>query len=131
MSGESRRILVVEDSPTMCQLYSVVLGNREGTELVFARNGIEALDRVAEEQPLDLMIVDINMPRMDGLEFLRRARADLGARSIPALVISTEGEEIDRQAAWEAGASGYLQKPWTPDQLLSAIDSLKPVNGAP
>jgi two-component system, chemotaxis family, chemotaxis protein CheY len=114
------KILIVEDSPTMCQLYRIVLG-REATELIFAGSGVEGLDRAARETDVELFIVDINMPQMDGLEFLRRLRTDLGVLDIPAIVISTEGAESDREAAREAGANSYLQKPWTPEQLLTTV----------
>jgi len=117
------KILIVEDSPTMCQLYRIVLGRGE-TELVFAHSGVDGLDRAAQEPDVDLYIVDINMPQMDGLEFLRRLRNDLGVIDTPALVISTEGEESDQVAAREAGANAYLRKPWTPEQLLSTVNGL-------
>jgi two-component system, chemotaxis family, chemotaxis protein CheY len=124
VAAEKRKILIVEDSPTMCSLYRMVLGVRRETELIFASNGVEGLDRVAQEPRLQLMIVDINLPQMDGLEFLRRARDELDAASIPAIVISTEGDPADFDAARRAGAAAYLRKPWTPDQLLEAIDRL-------
>lgn len=120
MSRKPGKILIVEDSPTMAQLYRIVLG-REGTQLVFAATGVEGLDLAAQEDDIDLFIVDINMPQMDGLEFLRRLRSELGVEATPAIVISTEGDEADRVAAREAGANGYLQKPWTPEQLMSAV----------
>jgi two-component system, chemotaxis family, chemotaxis protein CheY len=126
MPDRSQKILIVEDSPTMTQMYRMVLGPRPFTELVFARNGVEGLDRLAQEAAVDLMIVDVNMPQMDGLEFLRRARSELGAADVPAIVISTESEEADLQAARRAGASAYLKKPWTPDELLQALDRLSP-----
>lgn len=124
MDDKFRKVLVVEDSPTMTQLYRIVLGRDGETELVFAPDGVEGLDRVAQEPDLDLVIVDINVPRLDGFEFLRRARRDLGLTA-PALVVSTEGAEADRAAAIEAGADAYLRKPWTPDQLLDAISQLR------
>jgi two-component system, chemotaxis family, chemotaxis protein CheY len=123
VGDKPRKILIVEDSSTMCKLYRIVLGDRPGTELVFARHGVEGLDRVAQQPDLSLMILDINMPHMDGLEFLRRAREDLGAIALPAIVTSTEGAEADRRAAREAGATKYLRKPWTPEQLHAAIDA--------
>jgi two-component system, chemotaxis family, chemotaxis protein CheY len=119
------KILVVEDSPTMCQLYRIVLGSAAGADLIFARNGVEGLDRAAQSPDVELVIVDVNMPQMDGLEFLRRLRGELQMK-MPALVISTEGQESDRLAAREAGADAYLRKPWTPDQLISAIERLTP-----
>ncbi len=120
MASEPKKILIVEDSPTMCQLYRLVLG-RSGHELVFASNGVEGLDRAAQETDLDLLIADINMPQMDGLELIRRVRTDLGLTDLPAIVISTEGEDADREAARTAGANAYLRKPWTPEQLLSTV----------
>jgi CheY-like chemotaxis protein len=124
VTDSPQKILIVEDSPTMRQLYRMALGGRNSTELLFAVNGVEGLDRLAQEPHLALMIVDINMPQMDGLEFLRRARQDLNATEIPAIVISTEGAESDRIAARDAGASAYLRKPWNPQQLLVSIDVL-------
>lgn len=126
MSASARKILIVEDSPTMCQLYRIVLGRQKDRELVFAHSGVEGLDRAAQEPDIDLFIVDINMPQMDGLEFLRRLRGELGLREQPAIVISTEGEENDRAAAHEAGANAYLRKPWTPEDLLQAISEVAP-----
>lgn len=123
MADSFGKILVVEDSPTMCQLYRVVLGRDPATTLIFARDGAEGLDRVAQNPDLDVLIVDINMPRVDGLEFLRRARGELGVAA-PAIVISTEGTEVDRAEAFSAGADAYLRKPWTPDELIRAIDGL-------
>ncbi|HET7274874.1 MAG TPA: response regulator [Longimicrobiaceae bacterium] len=120
MESIPKKILIVEDSPTMCQLYRLVLG-RSGSELIFARDGVEGLDRAAQETDLDLLIADINMPQMDGLELLRRVRTELKLTDLPAIVISTEGQEVDREAAREAGANAYLRKPWTPDQLLATI----------
>lgn len=123
MPTESRRFLVVEDSPTMVQLYKMVLGGMEGAELVFAGNGKEGLDCMTQNPAFDLMIVDINMPEMDGLEFLSRVRNEMGIADIPAIVISTEAEDEDRQAAIRAGAADYLKKPWTPEELLATVDA--------
>jgi two-component system, chemotaxis family, chemotaxis protein CheY len=120
VSRKPAKILIVEDSPTMCQLYRIVLG-RSGTELVFAHSGVDGLDRAAQQMDVDLYIVDINMPHMDGLEFLRRLRGDLGILGTPAIVISTEGAEEDMQAARDAGADAYLRKPWTPEELLGKV----------
>jgi two-component system chemotaxis response regulator CheY len=107
----------------MRKLYRAVLAG-EGAELVYAENGVEGLDAAAQNPDIELFIVDINMPQMDGLEFLRRLRGDLGFAGVPALVVSTEAEEEDHRAAITAGASGYLVKPWTPPQLLQAVRAL-------
>ena len=123
MTDRTRKIMIVEDSPTMCRMYRMVLGNLPGTSLVFANDGVEGLDIAAQEQGVDLYIVDINMPRMDGLEFLRRLRGELGIVEPPAVVISTEAGAIDRTAADAAGATDYLVKPWTPSQLLALVQT--------
>ena len=125
MPSRPRKILVVEDSALMRQLYRAVLAS-EGAEIVYAENGAEALDCAAQHPDVELFIVDINMPQMDGLEFLRRLRGELGMSAAPALVVSTEAEEEDHRAAIEAGASGYLKKPWTPPDLLAAVRALYP-----
>ena len=125
MASPPRKILVVEDSALMRQLYRAVL-SAEGAELVYAENGAEALDCAAQNPDVDLFNVDINMPQMDGLESLRRLRGDLGISDAPALVVSTEAEDEDHRSAIEAGANGYLKKPWTPPDLLAAVRKLYP-----
>ncbi|HEX7242421.1 MAG TPA: response regulator [Longimicrobiaceae bacterium] len=119
MASERRRILVVEDSPMMCRMYRMVLG--AGNDLRFAANGVEGLDLAAQDPELDLLIVDINMPQMDGLEFVRRLRGELGMTRPPVLVSSTESAPADLEAARAAGADGFLPKPWTSEQLLEAV----------
>jgi two-component system, chemotaxis family, chemotaxis protein CheY len=123
--GDRPKILVVEDSPMMARLYRVVL---HGYDLHFAADGSEALDLAAVEPDADLLIVDVNMPRMDGLEFIRRLRTELGMDDVPVIVCSTETREEDRRAAREAGGSGFLPKPWTPRELLDAVAQHLPEN---
>jgi two-component system, chemotaxis family, chemotaxis protein CheY len=123
VANRPAKFLIVEDSPTMTRMYRTVLGRQGDAELLFAGTGVEGLDRAAQRPDMEMFIVDINMPEMDGLEFLRRLRGELGLTQ-PALVISTESQEADREAAREAGADAYLEKPWEPDRLLSAIEDL-------
>lgn len=118
------KVLILEDSPMMCSLYRMVLG-RTGAELHFAADGVEGLDRAAQEQAVELYIVDVNLPRMDGMEFIRRLRGELGVLEAPVLVVSTECSDRDRETAQEAGADAYLCKPWRPEELLEAIGSLE------
>lgn len=117
-----RKVLVLEDSPMMRSLYRMVLGRGE-TQIVFAVDGVEGLDRATTERDVDLYIVDVNLPRLDGISFIRRLRGELQAAA-PVVVISTECEESDRVAAFEAGADAYLCKPWTPEELNEVIDAL-------
>jgi two-component system, chemotaxis family, chemotaxis protein CheY len=118
VAADRRRILVVEDSPMMRRLYRMVL---EGYDVRIASDGAEALDLAALEPDVDLFIVDINMPRMDGLELIRRLRNELGMARVPVLVSSTESADEDRRLAHEAGATGFLPKPWAPEDLTAAV----------
>jgi CheY-like chemotaxis protein len=118
-----RKVLVLEDSPMMCSLYRNVLAGPEH-ELVFAGDGVEGLDLAASESDVGLYIVDVNLPRLDGLSFIRRLRSELGVDG-PVVVVSTECEDHDREAAFQAGATAYLCKPWEPADLLDVIASLE------
>lgn len=104
------RILVVDDS-SLVRLYYRSALERVGFEVEQAINGIEAMEKVLS-QPIDLVIVDINMPRMDGFTFLRALRCGPNdVSSLPALVVSTESEERDIVEARASGANFYLIKP--------------------
>jgi two-component system, chemotaxis family, chemotaxis protein CheY len=120
--SQPRKVLVLEDSTMMCSIYRMVLA-AEGRELIFARDGVEGLDRAAAEGDVDLYIVDVNLPRLDGISFIRRLRSELGAEA-PVVVVSTECGEQDQAAAREAGADAYLCKPWTPEELKKVIDAM-------
>jgi two-component system, chemotaxis family, chemotaxis protein CheY len=112
-----RRILVVDDSALVRLYYRDTL-QRAGFEVEQAINGIEAMEKVLA-QPFDLVIVDVNMPRMDGFSFLRtlrRGAADVA--TLPALVITTEAGEDDLRAARAAGANFYLVKPVSQPDLV-------------
>lgn len=118
------KVLIVEDSPMMRSLYRMVLEDEAG-ELLFAEDGVEGLDRAAQEPGLELFIVDVNLPRLDGIEFIRRLRSELGVAA-PVLVVSTECAEANKAAAYGAGADDYLCKPWTPEELAAALKRLPP-----
>lgn len=118
------KVLIVEDSPMMRSLYRMVLEDEAG-ELLFAEDGVEGLDRAAQEPGLELFIVDVNLPRLDGIEFIRRLRSELGVAA-PVLVVSTECAEANKAAAYGAGADAYLCKPWTPEELEMALKRLPP-----
>ncbi len=124
MAGEARKILIVEDSPTMRKFYGVVLGGEPSLAVSFAGDGMEGLDRAAQEADIALFIVDINMPRMDGVSFIRRLRGELGLERQPVVVVSTESADADRRTALDAGATAYLQKPLEPEALLSTVRRL-------
>ncbi|ROP80794.1 two-component system chemotaxis response regulator CheY [Stella humosa] len=116
----AQRILVVDDAGLVRRYYRDILSGA-GYELAEAMNGIEGLERLLE-QTADLVIVDINMPRMDGLTFVRTLRSqDSAIAGIATLVISTESGEQDRAAARAAGANFYLVKPVDRDVLLEHV----------
>jgi two-component system chemotaxis response regulator CheY len=112
-----RRILIVDDS-SLVRLYYRETLEKAGFAIDQAINGIEAMEKVLA-QPFDLVIVDINMPRMDGFSFLRTLRrATPEVATLPALMITTEGGEQDIGEARVAGANFYLVKPISEADLL-------------
>lgn len=114
---KQKRILVVEDAGLMRRYYREILEGA-GYEVDEALNGMEAMERLLGRSA-DLLIVDINMPQMDGLTFLRQLRQKPGILgAIPAFVASTESEPHDREAAAAAGANFYLTKPLSKEVLL-------------
>jgi len=109
------RVLVIDDGLTMRLFYRSVL-DAAGFLVEEAANGVEGYEKVLS-QPFDLLIVDINMPKMDGYTLLRTVRLDPSVWSVPAVMISTEAGAHDRAKAYAAGANYYLVKPVAPDLL--------------
>ena len=115
-----RRILVIDDASLVRRYYREAL-QRFGYAVDEALNGLEALEKLLAE-PADLLIVDVNMPRMDGLTFLRTLRRQEGAiAAIPAVVVSTEAGPQDFAAARSAGANFYMIKPVSQDALIEHV----------
>jgi two-component system, chemotaxis family, chemotaxis protein CheY len=113
----SLRILVVDDS-SLVRLYYRNILEKAGFEVEQAINGIEALEKV-QVQPFNLVVVDVNMPKMDGFSFLRALRRSVSsAATLPALIITTESSEYDLDDARTAGANFYLIKPVSEANLL-------------
>ena len=114
--GLNKRVLVVDDASLVRRYYRDAL-ERVGFEVVEALNGLEALEKLLMA-PVDLLIVDVNMPQMDGLSFLKALRRqETAIAGIPALVTSTEARSQDIDAARAAGANYYLVKPLSQDAL--------------
>ena len=121
--GRHARILVVDDL-SLVRLYCREILEKAGFEIEQAINGIEAMEKVLE-RTFDLVIVDINMPRMDGFSFvraLRRGTSDVAA--LPALVMTTEADQQDREDARSAGANFYLVKPVSEADLICHVAAL-------
>jgi two-component system, OmpR family, response regulator MprA len=118
--AEQARILVVDDEPALQNALSRALA-LEHYDVARASDGVEALERL-ESTPYEAIILDIAMPRMDGLELCRRLRA--GGDSTPVLMLTARGEVDDRVAGLDAGADDYLVKPFALRELLARIRAL-------
>lgn len=118
-----KRVLVIDDASLVRLFYRDAL-ERAGFEVDEALNGLEALEKLLI-RPADLLIVDVNMPQMDGMSFLKvLRRQEPPAGSIPAVVATTEAGDHDRAAARAAGANFYLVKPVPPETLVACVRTL-------
>lgn len=120
-----RTVLVVDDAMTMRKMVSFTLRGA-GYQTVEAGDGVDALAAL-KAHPIDLVITDVNMPRMDGIEFTRQARAHLNGRPVPILILTTESEPEKKNAARSAGATGWIVKPFQQEQLLSIVTRVSPL----
>ncbi len=120
------KILVVDDSATVRKLIINILKGAD-YETVEAVDGVDALEKLAQED-IDLIIADLNMPRMNGLELIRTIRKDPVYSDIPIVMLTTEGSEEDKKRGFEAGANVYLVKPAPPSLILYKIGSLLNAN---
>ncbi len=114
-----KTVLVVDDAVTV-RMYHRMLLEEDGYEVAEAENGQEALEK-AMLNTFDLFLVDVNMPVMDGYEFLKEVRQQPEIMHVPAVMISTEAEPQDRYAALEAGGNDYIVKPVKPDAFRQRI----------
>lgn len=123
-SDSPPRVMVVDDSLTVRKVTGRNLG-RHGIEVSMARDGVDALEQLAKGVP-DVMLVDIEMPRMDGYELMTRLREEVNYRDIPVIVITSRAGAKHREKAMELGASGYLTKPYQERDLLKEVNALLP-----
>lgn len=115
------KILIVDDCPTTRKLMGLSLRSK-GFDVVFAENGLDAIEKLAMT-PVNMIVTDLNMPYMDGLELIKRLRADYGS-DIPILMVTTEADDEEKIKALEAGANGYLVKPVNADQMKDSIKNI-------
>lgn len=113
-----KRILIVDDAATVRMYHRNILETAHYT-VEEALNGIEALEKALQD-PFDLYLVDVNMPKLDGYGFLRQLRGEDMAQA-PAIMVSTEAEAKDQTLAYRAGANDYLVKPVKPEELLTHV----------
>lgn len=112
-------ILVVDDSETVRQVLQLTL-SKAGFDVVEAEDGVDALNKLSN-QPVDMVVTDLNMPNMDGLELIKKVRAEGEYRFTPIVMLTTESSEEKKKAGREAGASGWIVKPFKPEQLLKVV----------
>jgi two-component system chemotaxis response regulator CheY len=115
----SQTIMTVDDSPSMRMLLRLALTDL-GYTVIEAEDGAQALDRLAAATP-DLLITDINMPRLDGFGLIEQLRAQDTHPDLPILVLTTESSDEKKSRARAAGATGWIVKPFHPDKLAAAI----------
>jgi two-component system, chemotaxis family, chemotaxis protein CheY len=119
---QPRKVLVVDDSKLMHKMYEVMLRQYP---LVYALDGRQALDRLREHPDTDLVLLDVNMPNMNGLEFLAALRSDGTRADLQVIIISTEGRDEDTIRGLEAGATAYIKKPFQTEEILDVIARLQ------
>lgn len=117
-------ILVADDDEDILALVRAVL-ERSGFEVVAVADGAEALASVGTRRP-DLAVLDITMPYVDGLEVLRRLRADAETAELPVVLLSAQAQEADIERGFETGATAYVKKPFSPRELAARVAELLP-----
>lgn len=115
----SKVIMSADDSPSMRQMVSFTL-KEAGYEVVEACDGQDALDKLKSAK-VDMLITDLNMPNMDGIELIRQLRQLPEYKFIPVIMLTTESDETKKQEGKSAGATGWLVKPFNPPQLTAVI----------
>jgi two-component system chemotaxis response regulator CheY len=115
----SHTVLTVDDSRTMRDMLMMSL-SQQGYRVIQAVDGMHGLEVLAGETP-DIIITDINMPRMDGFGFIENVRRDSRHRATPILVLTTESDAEKKNRAKQAGATGWIVKPFNPTKLAEAI----------
>lgn len=116
------KIMIVDDCQTTRKLLGHYLKSR-GYAIVLAENGLDALEKLGTDT-VNLIMTDLNMPYMDGMELIRTVRADPSWCEIPILMVTTENDNIEREKAFRNGANGYVVKPVTGDAIAQNIKAI-------
>jgi two-component system chemotaxis response regulator CheY len=117
-----KKVLLVEDDDYVRQLVSLMLRTK-GYSVVEAVNGRDALDKLTANE-VRMVITDLRMPQMDGIQFIRELRKEAAYKSLPVVVLTSEFQEQKKREAEQAGISGWIMKPFIPRQLMHALESL-------
>jgi two-component system chemotaxis response regulator CheY len=115
----TKTVLTIDDSRTMREMLNLALA-QAGYRVIQAVDGVEGLE-VLEAEGADVVITDINMPRMDGFGVIEGVRANPSHRATPILVLTTESDATKKERARKAGATGWIVKPFNPDKLIDAV----------
>jgi CheY-like chemotaxis protein len=118
------KILVVEDSNVLQMYYAQIFAQMAGCQVSFTKNGRQALDHIGKQGMPDIVVLDANMPVMDGLEFMSHFRAAHPTPLAQVIMVTTEGREDDLKRGMDAGASAYLKKPFAPALLTKTVEGL-------
>jgi len=121
----SKTALVVDDSPTMRQMVALTLTNA-GFKVVEAEDGKDAINKVAGALKMDIVVTDLNMPKMDGISLIKELRKMSAFKFTPILMLTTESAADKKQAGKEAGATGWIVKPFNPEVMLKIIEKISP-----
>jgi two-component system chemotaxis response regulator CheY len=116
-------ILVVDDSKVMRDMVIACLRAIPETNFVQASSGLEAIERLSLA-PFDLMLLDLNMPDIGGIEVLEFVRGQDTLRALPVLIVTTRGDDESRERVLSAGATGFLAKPFTPDSIIAEVRAI-------
>jgi len=118
------KVMVVDDSLLMHRMYDIIFMRYKGVRVVHAREGHEALNLLHANPDTDLIVLDINMPVMNGLEFLERLKSDRIYSDLPVIIVTTEDKEKEALRGMTSGARGYVKKPFHPTSLHSLIEQI-------
>lgn len=121
----AKTALVVDDSPTMRQMVAFTLTNA-GFKVVEAEHGVDAVNKVAGGAKMDLVVTDLNMPEMDGITLIKELRKLATFKFTPILMLTTESADDKKKAGKEAGATGWIVKPFNPELMLKIIAKVMP-----
>ena len=119
----SKNVLIVDDSKTVRNLVAFIL-KAEGIKVTTAEDGLDGLEKLYSMPEVDLILTDINMPRMDGFSFIIAVREQDAYKDIPIIILSTEGGEEDIQKGIRLGANLYMVKPTQPEKMVRNIKML-------
>lgn len=119
----AKHILIVDDSKTVRNLVAFIM-KKEGFKVTAAEDGLDGLEKLYSSEKVDLIISDVNMPRMDGFTFINTVREQAAYRDLPIVILSTEGQDKDIQTGLGLGANLYMVKPAQPDKLVKNVKML-------